>query len=360
MTDNVTDNSKVSSVEIGQRVTKTPDNPYGFNIVKTVPIDQPVILSMGGTGSTNKFPSVANGYLSRLEQWLNANGIKEGVGFYGVMYNFASHHDLCSRKLLFQQHHRNPTKRVETYDEETLNPAYVEDVFQKAFLGRISDEKGQRLSVDEAVSRMRKLTVFAHCHGAYTFLKVEEKMQNKMRELGYSPTERARIQKELVCVAHAPHAPLGVSKSTMISFASGSDPEIPHYNNFTKELISMPVASWRNSYFPEERGEVIIAPTLGDEAEQHNFIPNDPALNPRGRSLYRLEGATLAHATQRYLSNSSKPKTPLEIICGQRDDIKKYMDVLKRKGEELWDRLRTSAQKRRQTQRQAQNPNGGR
>lgn len=86
-----------------------------------------------------------------------------------------------------------------TIDE--YNPQYVDSLFEKAILPRISSLNGkEKLSVEEACKRIRKLNIVAHCHGAYVALKLEEKMQAKMNELGYSNEERKQIQSQmLVC-----------------------------------------------------------------------------------------------------------------------------------------------------------------
>ena len=171
-----------------------------------------------------------------------------------------------------QDHHRS-VKLNKQLNEDTLHPRYVDDLFDKALLNRISDKNGKRLSTDEACAKIRKLTIVAHCHGAYTFLKLEEKMQKKMQELGYSAEERAKIQHEMLCVAHAPYAPLGVSKSTMISFASAQDLKINHHNNFETEIRAM---SKNNevmlSYFPGKQGELFLTPSMGEDVEEHNFL----------------------------------------------------------------------------------------
>ena len=59
-------------------------------------------------------------------------------------------------------------------------------------------------------------------------------MQQTMKELGFSPAERGQIQKQLLCLACAPSAPLGISKSTLISFASRQDESLQadFANNF--------------------------------------------------------------------------------------------------------------------------------
>ena len=85
------------------------------------------------------------------------------------------------------------------------------------------------------MKRIRNLTVFAHCHGAYVFLKLEEMMQDKMKELGYTADERNIIQKQLFCVAYAPLTPVGINKSNVINFASAWDDAINSSREKTEE-----------------------------------------------------------------------------------------------------------------------------
>ena len=355
-----------SHATIGQRVEKTAENSYGFKIVENVPPDQPVLLVLGGTGTFDN--AAANGYLSTVQKLLQHNDIKDQVALYGAVYDFGAPMDyqyafdhMEARRLLFQKHHH--AAKAELYNNDTLDPAYVEDLFKNIFLARISDKDGKPLSVNEACSRMRKTTVFAHCHGAYTFLKLEEKIQDKMRELGYTNEEREKILQELVCVAHAPHAPLAVSKATMISFVSAQDKSINHYNNFTTDLWRLPKDEVLMSYFPGKRGELIMAPTLGDVSDQHTFAGfklEDQDLGEDGRKLFILERATLLHAVQRSSSKAQRPQTAREIICGNDPDIKKDIEKLTANGEIMWEKLRKNAIQRLLAQKHLREHNGGR
>ena len=63
---------------------------------------------------------------------------------------------------------------------EISNPRYIENLFDKTLLYRISDHD-KRLPLEEACKRVQNMKIIAHCHGAYVFLKLEEltqKLQN--------------------------------------------------------------------------------------------------------------------------------------------------------------------------------------
>ena len=99
-------------------------------------------------------------------------------------------------------------------------------------------------------------------------------MQHRMQELGYSKEERAGIQKQMLCTAYAPYCPLGVSKSTMISFCCAKDMVVRHGNNFQRNIQQLNNNNrLQISYFPKEKGEVFVVPSfMIDELDGHNFI----------------------------------------------------------------------------------------
>jgi len=335
-----------SRSSIGQRVKKTSDNPHGFKNVDAITTDETAILFLGGNGTTSA--KGANGYLSSLEELLQTNNIKENVSLYATVYDFGeiadrtvAFNDHLARKKLLQDHHRNVKLSVQL-NEDTRHPRYVEDLFNKAFLRRICDKNGKRLSAEEACAKMRQLTVVSHCHGAYTFLKLEEKMQQKMQELGYTAQEQAKIQHELLCVAHAPYAPLGVSKSTMISFVSATDFDITHYNNFETEIRTMA----KNhevmlSYFPGKQGEMFLTPSMGEDAEQHNFLGYDirqKDLSKEGKAILVLAGNTIVNGVRNSLSGNPLPPVK-EIVCGQDEKIQKFFTKLQENGVKMWQKV---------------------
>lgn len=199
---------------------------------------------------------------------------------------------------------------IDTVLMDTIKPQYIKQLFDALILPRISED-GKKLDKNEAIKRIRNLTIWAHCHGAYVFLSLEELMQQKMAELGYTPSEMRDIQKQLFCVAFAPMMPLDASKSTVLSFASMYDRFLTkrHSNIFTYYIdnykseiaakdkqhgmtdkastekdISYLVENPENNqiaYFPKAQGNIFIFPHLGDNFDNENL--ND------GRTLTHSE-----------------------------------------------------------------------
>ena len=282
---------KLSNSTYKTRGVKTQENPYGwYDFVPDV--NKPCIFMLPGDGTSCDYG--ANAQLKKIVELLKARGYEKEVDACVVVYDFGIkfyENKQEARNLLMNKYNRGAKKNTssnEQRESEIINPQYIDDIFEKFFENRISDDDGERLSYNEACRRIRNLTIFAHCHGAYTFLKLEEKMQQRMKDLGYSDIERLRIQKQMLCAAYAPYCPLGVSKSTMISFCCAKDTIIRHGNHFQNGIRYLNNNNrLQFSYFPKEKGEVFVAPSfMIDEMDGHNFIWNFPK---RKETLYDLK-----------------------------------------------------------------------
>lgn len=355
-----------SHVIIGQRIEKTPENPHGFRHVDNVPYDKPAVLFFGGTGSDDD--RAANGYLSKIEKILDAEkyNIKDPVGLYGIIHDFGRHYPKfeidadAARHLLFADHNvpteANYKKKDAKYQnrwdkglsEDTLNPKYIDELFNKAFLYRICDEKGNKLPVEEASKRIRNLTVCAHCHGAYTFLKIEEKIQKKMKEIGYSNEECAKIQKQLLCVACAPDVPLGISKSTMISFVSADDCKLSFDNNFSKIARENKDKIYA-SYLPGKKGEFFITGkiyTPFDDGEpknpdvEHSFFTQLEwnRLTDSGKYLSLFQSNAIANGVKSSIEGTPLPSVE-QLICNDDERCKTAFNKMKENGEKVWNSI---------------------
>lgn len=188
----------MSSIEIGMRTDKTEANPYGYVKVASIPEDEVCVLYLGGDGADTD--RTANGYAKIIENEILAD-IDAKISVYSIKYNFDGHKKTVARQISNIKHRAEVLISQAKIDEivqkatiDEYNPQYVDSLFEKAILPRISSLNGkEKLSVEEACKRIRKLNIVTHCHGAYVALKLEEKMQAKMNELGYSNEERKQI-----------------------------------------------------------------------------------------------------------------------------------------------------------------------
>lgn len=327
----------MSFVSIGLRTKKTEDNPHGYVNVGNIPNDEVCVLYLGGDGT--KDDKAANGYAKIIENEI-LDTIETDVPVYSVAYNFAENKQSVSRRLEFIKHRTEVllsddslNKTIKQAFEEEYNPQYIDELFEKTILPRISihKEKG-KLTADEACKRIRKLNIVAHCHGGYVAHKLEEKMQQSMLELGYNKEESKLIQSQLLIIAHAPACPLGMSKSQFISFKSIYDGQIPQANNWFNEYVESRKLEERKRfnaedtknaeeinkyrwfdlepcYFPNKQGNLFLikqkydwhkdeGPFMINPDEHNNLHYNDSNQTNHGRMM--------AHFAQTILRNGIK------------------------------------------------------
>ena len=335
-----------SSISIGRRVEKDEENPMGWKNIDEIQPTETCVLFLGGDGAISD--KKANGYLKSLEQLFQREQMNEDIALYSVVYDFGDWDDRDivfdannARTHLMQTHKRN-VKIRSTLNDDTMNPRYIKKIFDTAFLPRISDTDGKRISTEEAMQNIRKLNIVAHCHGAYTFLKLEEMMTAKMKELGYTKQEQQQIQKQLLCVAHVPYCPLGISKSTLISFCSAQDDRVSHYNNFHTEIVKLNTqGEMKLSYFPEKQGNVFICSSLGENVEQHDFIGyaiNQKGLSNEGKAILALSGKAIVNGVRGSIKNEPLADTET-LICGQDDNLKKIFNKIKENGKAIYNKI---------------------
>ena len=247
----------MSSAEIGLRVQKSSANPLGYLHIDKIPSDEVCVVYLGGDGATDD--KAANGYAKIIENEI-LEDIKNKIPVYSITYNFTENKKDISRRLEYIKHRRDvlsDKKRIQRMiskaKEEDYNPRYIDTLFEKIILPRISVSNGkEKLPVDEACKRIRKLNIVAHCHGGYVALKLEDKMQQVMKNIGYSSEERKRIQSQLLIVAHAPACPLGISKSQFVSFRSIYDLDIPKPDGWFDSYIYKRVGEERTKFYGEQ------------------------------------------------------------------------------------------------------------
>lgn len=293
-----------SKVSVFKRGEKTEDNVFGMTQSDKQNIDETCILVLGGDGTRNE--KALNGYLGEIYYLLKEHNLQEQVSVYGVVYDFGEYmNGNLARTHQMEKYGRRVHIKSEL-PQDTADPKYIKEIFDKFILGRISKDGGKsKIEVEQAATNIRKLNIVAHCHGAYTALKLEEMMQQKMKELGYSKEESLQVQKQLLILAQSPYCPLGQSKSTFISYASVADTEVDHYNNFEDSIRRLnkkePIPL---SYFPDRQGNIFIVSSMGDGCEQHNFWGFHPTeeMNKEGKTLVLMAAKMLIGGVQSSLT----------------------------------------------------------
>lgn len=335
-----------STMIIGQRVEKTEDNPFGFKIAKEIPEDEICVLFFGGNGTDS--PKKANGYMSGIKELLESSGISTPVNIYSVLYNFGEREDKGymfddsrARKLLGFQMGRRRVKIDFEPGVDDVNPRYVQMIFEKIFLPRISKD-GKKIDVESAKRNIRNINIVAHCHGGYTFIKLEEIMQEKMAELGYSKQDALDIQKQLLCIAYAPYCPLGVSKSTFVGFCSARDTDSKYFNlfgNIGRSIIQQE-SDEDIFWFPEKKGNFFAVSRLAEEND-HDFtlgIKYPELLTKGGKKLTQFEQNAIVNGIKSSLSGTPLPSVK-ELVCGDDKSLGEIFDNAENMGDSVYQKI---------------------
>ena len=293
MTNATTEKTAVSLFEI----SFDNDEPYGvMHETDQVNPEGPVMVVLPGNGfnlhdmgfnhNTNVL-KMANKMRKYLEEADVDKDIIRKTRFYVVSYKFPK--DFCeqdARTLLHKKHGRTfvPDKinqGKDGFSEEEKNPAYIESLYDKIVRPRVTRLNGKiKTDAATAIRNMAQITVFAHCHGAYTALKMEEPMRQNMQKLGYSKEEILAAQKQMTVIAYAPACPLGVAKMNVVSYKSLNDTTTDeNYNNaaiYTSQKIDDDRSHWvdtsvlkkensefapfdfKFSFYPDKLGNVFV------------------------------------------------------------------------------------------------------
>jgi len=331
-----------SNIIWGKKVAKSKKNKYGWIPNSKIDFERPCVLCLCGDGVLDE--KSANGYASSIYSLLCRNNMENMADIYSTAYDFGDFMKSTVARtiqMVEKKRMRKPdsARFAPTYDDK--NPHYVEEIFKHFVLPRISTAGGtERIDAEQAAKNMRKLNIFAHCHGAYTALKLEDLTQYKMQLLGYSPKEAAHIQKQMLVVAQSPYCPLGVSKSTMISFASADDDEVSHHNHFQKALQKInrltPILM---SYFPEKQGNLILVKNMGQGFDDHNFWGFEPApkMSDDAKMLMIMEGNALMEGVKSSYDGRSIPSVENLVAPDERIDL--LLQKMKENGKKVYAKI---------------------
>lgn len=339
---------KISDAQIMKRVPKSNDNFYGSIIVDEIPIDIPAFVAFGGELTNTE--RGANSYASHLDALFEENDIK-GINVYSVIYHFGDRDPKLERAEQFRiagrKLNKEPIHPLLKYEQDLiLNkmneqepvPNYVKKLFSILFLPRIADSNGLPLSVSDAISRIRKLKLYAHCHGAATIWQIANYMYKRMLEIGYSNQDIIKVQKEMIVIQHSPIAPLEKQKFSTISFASAEDTMMSNHKNLFADWFYENSFDIVPSYFGPKYGNIFVAGRLQavpfKEHDYKGFLTADDTISPLtsdGEIIFKAERNALLRAANCAITGKA-PKSVRALTDGDGVDFMQ----LKNNGEYIY------------------------
>lgn len=345
---------KVSNAQIIKRVPKTDSTPYAFIPADTVAADSLVMVAFGGDLTYTE--RSANFYAKQLEEVLKENGINN-IDIYSIVYDFGSIEPMFERSELFRIAGRRLIKsqtspirqqRIDAIIQEMRDneavPNYVKKIHDIFLRPRFSDETGKKINLNQAISRIRKIKFYAHCHGAVTIYEIANYMYDEMLKIGYTKKEIETIQKELLIIQHNPVAPLDKQKFTTISFTSATDKMMLKHNNiFADWVFNNAPEDLLPCYFDTKYGNIFVAKRLYENVftEHDNKCltaseKSNCSLTKDGQIIFNAERNAIAGGAKKSLEDATI-KSVEELVEGNGVNFKQ----LKENGDKVYNLMLT-------------------
>ena len=291
----------LSNISVGEKTKVSRANPYGYKKVGRIDNNETSVLFIGGNGSLDD--RAAHGYIKPVVELIKRHKMGKKVNVYGLSYDFGDYFNLDQaldaqmKKYGHKTLHRE--ENLKNMHKDTVNPQFIEQIFRKFILPRISLLDGRvKTSTDNAARNMNKLKIVAHCFGGYVALKLEEMTMENMSRLGYSPEEQKLIIGQMQVIAMNPYCPLGVQKSDMFSLISAQDRTVTH-NNFFEKYIRHQVNIGKTvplCYFEKKLGNFVLINKMYGSDNRRNIIGDENEHGYFGMAIhpYHTENGKIA------------------------------------------------------------------
>lgn len=191
---------------------KSKDNPYGQREIEETEnpfLDGPCLLciSAGGIGiDKNVFGTTKQGMeMARMR----VRG-KRNAGF--------TLKDSPIKFLSIKLDTKSQDKNI-TEDERI-------DLFVTKYLLPLISSDGTKIDCMQAMRNMRNVNMMSYCDGTLVVQSIEQKLLDKMQELGYSDEECEKIQSQMCIFPISTDRLTGKQKSTCVSFKDINDSEV--------------------------------------------------------------------------------------------------------------------------------------
>lgn len=261
---------------LAERVDKSAVAPYGINAAEIVSPEETMVLVLGGAGGRGVHLRGYNGYLKKTDDFIKTHPELSGKNVrvcVAVCYIGRFHNERLAREKLYHEYWQEQYSldmMAKEQKEEILSPCYIKDIFEQAFLPRISRNGGkERLPAEQAARNIRRLNIVTHCHGAYVALRLEQMMLQKMAELGYLPAERKKVVRQLMVLNYAPDCPARMAESRFITIESAAD-DHNKYQTVLKEYLQMKLPDFGMLRLPERGGNVLMCTKIDKSGIEGN------------------------------------------------------------------------------------------
>ncbi len=244
---------------LAERTETSETSPYRIKPTEKITPDETLVLVLAGSGGKGDNLRGYNGYLKKTHEFIKNHPdlAEKDIRVCVAVCNFGAYHnDETARHGHYMQQidTQKYNEFIEHLDEkkkaETLNPAYIQDIFKTVIEPRISAADGKiRLSQSKAMRNIRKLNIVTHCHGAYVALELEKLMNAKMQALGYSPQEQKQLKSQLLLLNYAPDCTRW-SDTRFISIESSADNH-NEYQSYLKEWLQMKPRDFGVCFLPK-------------------------------------------------------------------------------------------------------------
>ena len=296
---------------LAERCETSEKAPFRIRVAQPIEPDEVCVLILPPSNGRKFSLKGHNGMLKRVDNFVKNNPEFNGgdVRVCMAVCHFGNfHEDKIARDSLWYEltspHYFEEFKSdiPEVSREEILNPQYIEDIFNMAILPRISKDDGKsRVEQQQALRNIRKLNLITRCHSGYVAMKLEQLMNKKMDELGYSKGEQKQIKSQMMVLCYNPDCPKSLSEFYMVSIESAQDSH-NKYNNYMREWLLMAPKDFGVCYMPKNWGRTLMC----SQIDKYGIEGNPP----RQRKLMSAE---------EWFNGTAKAKTTDEI--GEHDWI---------------------------------------
>lgn len=267
-------------IHIYEKVCKTEDNIYGIQEVKENPfLNGPCILTM--IALPLKVKDI-NGSLREVAKLVNPaidNFYNPDCRLLGLSYG-----DLNSSKICF--------KRPSPSDEDI-------DEFVDKYLYSLFIEDNNKIDISIAMKNFRNLTILTYCNASKYYKKIEDKLINKMEQIGYNNDEIKSILSQicLACITGQNIIGKGIM-ATCVSFEDINDEDSRLYGNERiKDFVN------DNGSYLFDSDPYVFASSGSGEHDYDRYMSGDEIISNHIKQLLNTS-----------INNSIENKTNIEFV----------------------------------------------